>query len=170
MQLCWGPFQCVGMLSLMYVWWMILGINCARSLTALELGAGSSPRKMASSRPVATNSPSNVQTLCTAKPSTTTVTRRNMVTPLLMVADGTATAAALKPPFLCLSVSRGCQESRAPWRDVGGRGTGVKHSCGEGTLGVLSRGLGGSRQRESGRERKMRETRPVLVAVLTARQ
>ena len=41
---------------------------------------------MASSRPVATSSPSNVQTLCTAKPSTTTVTSMNMVTPLLMVA------------------------------------------------------------------------------------
>ena len=90
------------MLSLMYVWWMILGINWGRSLIVPEFGAGSSPRRMASSRPVATRRPSNVQTLCTAKPSTRTVTRMNMVTPLRMVA---VLLAALQwwwcgPPFL----------------------------------------------------------------------
>jgi hypothetical protein len=73
---------------------MILGINWGRSFMVPEFGAGSSPRRMASSRPVATRRPNKVQTLCTAKPRTTTVTRMNMVTPLRMV------IACLRPPIL----------------------------------------------------------------------
>lgn len=61
-----------------------MGISCGRSLMVPEFGAGSSPRRMASSRPVATRRPSRVQTLCTAKPRTTTVTRMKMVTPRFM--------------------------------------------------------------------------------------
>ena len=149
----------------MYVWWMILGINCSRSLPEFELGAGSSPRRMASSRPVATSRPSNVQTLCTAKPSTTTVTRINMVTPRLMV----AAAARLRPPFpWCLACS-GVSKSRAHKGCVGVGALGCKHSWSEGDVSGSRVSWTWQVEAEKKRpERKVRETRPVLVAMLAA--
>ena len=120
MQLCWGAFQWAGMLSLMYVWWMILGINWGAWLIALEFGAGSSPRRMASSRPVATRRPSRVQTLWTAKPRTTAVTSRKMVTPLRIVAGGGGGGGGLLFVGGCTEQRRDTRQKSRRAGEVGG--------------------------------------------------
>jgi hypothetical protein len=92
---------------------------------ALEFGAGSSPRRMASSRPEAIRRPSSVHTLCTAKPRTTMVTSKNMVTPLRMAAG------VVLSPFprgtLCTDGSAGEEKSRRWDRDGVLKEVQIKH-------------------------------------------
>ena len=136
---------------------MILGINCGRSFIVPEFGAGSSPRRIMSSRPLATRSPNSVHTLCTAKPSTRTVTSMNMVTPLRIV------AAVLFGLLFGADQGFECLLSRAPPEDVcRSTESGIRcawERCGVGRY--LARGVEWRRRAEVVKERD----RWVLVAV-----